>query len=323
MTTLWKKLMSRWSGTDESATVAPEPSRPEVISQTGRLHLPSAVAGDGHDPIVRYEVIASLLTDIGCRRKVNEDSGRYVYPRDERVLANKGLLAIVADGMGGHSAGDVASRIATEVINRVYYDDDAEAGEALKRAFREANRQIFEAARNDRALEGMGTTCTTLVLRQGKAICAHVGDSRLYLVRDRNIYVLTEDHSAVMEMVKRGLLTQGEARHHADKNVILRALGSHADVQVTVWNEALPIREGDRFLICSDGLYDLVEDEEIKQAVVSQSPHAACESLIELAKARGGYDNITVGVLSVTAAISSDAPTVRATREVQAVNGLE
>jgi protein phosphatase len=323
MTTLWKRLMSRWSGTEEPSAVATEPSRPEVISQTGRLSLPSAVAGDGHDLIAGYEVIASLLTDIGCRRKVNEDAGRYVYPRDERVLTDKGLLAIVADGMGGHSAGDVASRIATEVINRVYYGDDAEATEALKRAFREANRQIFEAARNDRALEGMGTTCTTLVLRQGKAICAHVGDSRLYLVRDRQIYVLTEDHSAVMEMVKRGLLTQGEARHHADKNVILRALGSHAEVQVTVWNEALPIREGDRFLLCSDGLYDLVEDEEIKQTVLTNDPHAACESLIALAKARGGYDNITVGVLAVTAASRSDAPTARATREVQAAGGLE
>src|SRR5581483_6788598 len=226
---LWKRITDRRSRPGVPASLKPETKQARAETQTGRLRRLITNAGGVPDAGLRYEVVASLLTDVGCRRAVNEDCGRYVYPRDEQVLANKGMLIIVADGMGGHSAGDVASRIATEVINRVYYEDDADAGFALRRAFDEANRQIFDAAQKDAALKGMGTTCTTLVLRQGMAICAHVGDSRLYLVRDCEIYVLTEDHSAVMEMVKRGLLTQGEARHHADKNVILRALGSRAE----------------------------------------------------------------------------------------------
>src|SRR5262249_10910821 len=180
----------------------------------------------------------------------------------------KGRLVVVADGMGGHSAGEVASRMAVDVISRVYYDWPGDPVSALKTSFIEANREIHQSSKEIQARSGMGTTCTALVLRNGSAITAHVGDSRLYLIRDGQIYLMTEDHSAVMEMVKRGLLTREEARHHPDKNVILRALGSHAEVEISIWEEPFPIREGDRFLLCSDGLYDLVEDKEIMDAVL-------------------------------------------------------
>jgi PPM family protein phosphatase len=265
----------------------------------------------------KYEVIASVLTDVGCQREVNEDCGRFTQPGDSELLARKGLLLIVADGMGGHSAGEVASNLAVDCISRIYYDDPRDPSVALIDAFHEANRQIFETAQTDEGLRGMGTTCTALVLQNGSALAAHVGDSRLYLVRDGQIYLMTEDHSAVMEMVKRGLISLEGARHHPDKNIILRALGSQPEVEVSSWEQPFPLRDGDAFLLCSDGLYDLVEDAEIKEAVLSTTPHLACENLIALAKERGGHENVTVGIVSLRPAGNAKSKELRETREVE------
>jgi len=262
----------------------------------------------------KFDIVASMLSDVGCVRELNEDSGTYVQPDDPALRASKGLLIVVADGMGGHSSGEVASRLAVEVVTRTYYEDSGDPQSALKTAFRKANHEIHEAAEKDESKNGMGTTCTALVLENGTAISAHVGDSRLYLVRDGSIYLMTEDHSAVMELVKAGLLTLEQARHHPDKNVILRAMGSHPEVEVTTWQEPFPVRTGDCFLLCSDGLYDLVEDEEIKQIVMLGDPQPACENLIALAKERGGHDNITVGIVSLKPegeAASSPVPETR------------
>ena len=266
----------------------------------------------------KLDVVAGMLSDVGCVRELNEDSATYIQPEDPEVLAAKGFLIIVADGMGGHSAGEVASRLAVEVIARAYYQDSGDPQSALKKAFREANRAIYNTAEKDESKTGMGTTCTALVLQNGTAISAHVGDSRLYLVREGGIYLMTEDHSAVMEMVKAGLITLEQARHHPDKNVILRAMGSHAEVEVTTWQEPFPVRAGDCFLLCSDGLYDLVEDEEIKSVVESAQPQSACERLIALAKERGGHDNISVGIVSLSPAGESQTTPVTKTREVEA-----
>ena len=264
-----------------------------------------------------YKVVASLRTDVGCVREINEDSGKYVQPSNPEVLASKGMLFVVADGMGGHSAGEVASSIAVETVSRVYYDDKSDPEEALKKAFRQANRDIHAVSVKSASLSGMGTTCTALVLRDGTALSAHVGDSRLYLVRDGRIYVMTEDHSAVMEMVKRGLISLEEARHHPDKNIILRAVGSQPDVEVSSWEEPFPVKASDQFILCSDGLYDLVEDEEIKEAVMGSEPHTACERLISLAKERGGHDNITVGIIRLQALGDKPSGSVKETREAE------
>jgi protein phosphatase len=244
-------------------------------------------------------IVANVFSDPGCVREINEDSGRYFQPEDPETLATKGLLFIVADGMGGHSAGEVASRMAVEFVSHFYYDDSDEPQQALESAFHGANREIHRASQKDPNLAGMGTTCTALVVRNGSAIAAHVGDSRLYLVRDNQIYLMTEDHSAVMEMVKRGWISLEEARHHPDKNVILRAMGSHPEVEVTVWDAAFPVRAGDNFLLCSDGLYDLVEDDEIRRTVISLDTSTACQHLIALARERGGHDNITVALVNL------------------------
>ena len=246
-----------------------------------------------------FDVVISMLSDVGCVRELNEDSGRYIQPVDPDVLQRKGVLIMVADGMGGHTAGEVASGLAVEVVSRVYFDDSGDPRSALEHAFHEANRAIHDEAEKDASKNGMGTTCTALVLQNGTAISAHVGDSRLYLIRDGSIYLMTEDHSAVMEMVKAGLITLEQARHHPEKNVILRAMGSHPEVEVTTWQEPFPVRAGDRFLLCSDGLYDLVQDDEIKRIVSLSVPQTACENLIGLAKERGGHDNITVGIVNL------------------------
>lgn len=262
----------------------------------------------------KFEIVAGMLSDVGCVRELNEDSGTYVQPNDPEVRANKGLLIMVADGMGGHSAGEVASRLAVEVVTREYYESSGDPQSALKAAFRKANDTIHKAAEKDESKSGMGTTCTALVLENGTAISAHVGDSRLYLVRNGAIYLMSEDHSAVMEMVKAGLITLEQARHHPDKNVILRAMGSHPEVEVTTWKEPFPVKAGDSFLLCSDGLYDLVEDEEIKQIVLLGEPQSACENLIALAKERGGHDNITVGIVNLKpegGAVSGPVPETR------------
>jgi protein phosphatase len=247
----------------------------------------------------KFDVVVGMLSDVGCVREVNEDSGTYIKPDDPALLTTKGLLIVVADGMGGHTAGEVASGLAIDVIPRAYYDDSGDPASALENAFHEANSAIYSAAEQDATMTGMGTTCTALVLQNGSAISAHVGDSRLYLVREGAIHLLTEDHSAVMEMVKAGLITHEQARHHPEKNIILRAMGSHADVEVTTWQEPFPVKAGDRFLLCTDGLYDLVDDEEIGRIVTLSEPQSACENLIALAKVRGGHDNITVGIVCV------------------------
>ena len=265
-------------------------------------------AADAEAEACPYSVTVSMLSDQGCLRAENEDQARYSYPQPPYPQAQGGLLALVADGMGGHAAGEVASKMAVRTIDHVYYRDASEPHKALQNAFSKANRQIYRTARRNSCYQGMGTTCTSLVLRGEMAYCAHVGDSRLYLVRGEAIYLMTEDHSVVMQMLRQGLITQEQARHHAEKNVLLRALGTQPRVAVSTWGQPLPIQMDDRFILCTDGLSDLVHEEEMKAVALSEEPGAACEKLIALAKAGGGYDNITVGVLHVKAAATAACP---------------
>ena len=268
-------------------------------------------------PTPPHEIVASVQTDVGCVREINEDSGRFIRPDDEARLKTRGALMIVADGMGGHSAGEVASRMAVELIPEIYYGSKGEPPRALKEAVEEANRRIHAAAAEDESKHGMGTTCTALCVLDGQAFAAHVGDSRLYMLREGKVYQLTEDHSAVMEMVKMGLITKEEARHHEDKNVILRALGTSPEVEVSAL-EPFSVRIGDKYLLCSDGLYDLVPDEEIERELSGNDIDAAGQKLIALAKERGGHDNITVGMVAVVPANGAKAGDLRATREWRA-----
>ena len=272
-------------------------------------------------PAPAFELAASVQTDVGCVREINEDSGRLVRPSDPAKLSAKGTLVVVADGMGGHSAGEVASQLAADVVTRLYYDSPSEPGAALKGAVEEANRRIHAAAAADEAKHGMGTTCTALALCGATAYAAHVGDSRLYMLRAGQLYQLSEDHSAVNEMVKLGLITKEQARTHEDKNVILRALGTTPEVEVSTV-EPFGLQVGDQYLLCSDGLYDLVPDDEITSVLTAaEDVHAAGERLIALARERGGHDNITVGIIAIMpeGTGAAEAENLRVTRELEAL----
>ncbi len=242
---------------------------------------------------------ARVITDCGCQREHNEDSAVFVQPGDERSLAAKGMLALVADGMGGHKAGEVASVMAANVIRQRYYRSPASPAVALVEAFEEANRKIFEHGEANDGLRGMGTTCTAFAMRRNLGYLAHVGDSRLYLLREGEMHQMTEDHSLVAELVRQGALTQSQADGHVDKNVITRALGTQREVTVASWPRPLPLRAGDRYLLSTDGLHDLLERSRMQDLATTRDVHTACEDLLTEAKQRGGYDNISMILLVV------------------------
>jgi protein phosphatase len=263
-------------------------------------------------------ITATVQTDPGCVREANEDSGRHVLPNDPETQFKKGILTIVADGMGGHASGEVASQMAVDLISEIYYADKAHSAPgSLRNSIELANRQIYEASLTDEKMFGMGTTVIALVLLNDRAFSAHVGDSRLYRLRGQNMEMLTLDHSQVMEMVKYGIISMEEARHHDDKNVILRAVGTQPSVEVEV-SETFALEAGDQFLLCSDGLCDMLEDEKIRQIWFSaRDVHAAGERLIDEAKKNGGHDNITVGIVRISPQGEAEASEkVRITREI-------
>lgn len=240
------------------------------------------------------------LTDIGQVRQKNEDSvGRY-QPDDEQELADKGTIFVVADGMGGHRGGEIASELAVETIVSLYYaSQGADPTAALGECFAEANRRILEKSTTDAELFGMGTTCTTMVVRNGQAFFAHVGDSRAYVLRNGDLLQLTEDHSLVGEMVRSGILSNEDAQHHPKRNVITRSLGTHEDLSPDFPSTPYTVSKGDVFLLCSDGLTSMVRDEHMKHVVGSFPPREACRELVDLANANGGKDNISVQIIKI------------------------
>ena len=260
------------------------------------------------------EPVAALRSDVGCQRELNEDSGTVVQP----ALNGRGVLLVVADGMGGHQAGEVASQAAVVTIAREFPKAKGTPGEALHSAFNKAHEQILRLSRSNPEMRGMGTTCTALAIVDSQAWAAHVGDSRLYLVRGGEIYQLSEDHTQCMELVRQGLMTLDEARHHEDRNVLVRAMGTKPQLSVMTWNEPMAVRAGDVFILCSDGLHDLVHEPELRDVVAAAAPDEACAKLIQMARDRGGYDNITVAVASIPDA-SAAAPALQPTREHEVI----
>jgi serine/threonine protein phosphatase PrpC len=253
-----------------------------------------------------------MLTDTGCVREHNEDAVAYSLPSSGR-LAERELVALVADGMGGHAAGEVASSIAADIILRLYFEREGSPTERLSACLGAANRAIYERAQSDPACAGMGTTCTVLAIQGNAAFLGHIGDSRAYLLRRDRLQQISEDHSLVAQLVRDGVLTEEQAAQSPDRNVILRALGNEARAKPTVWREGLPLISGDAVVLCSDGLSDVVEQGRIEEIVRELPPFEACRTLIDAASAAGGPDNISVGVFSVTActAQGSEARTTR------------
>ncbi|WP_018406507.1 PP2C family protein-serine/threonine phosphatase [Methylocystis rosea] len=245
------------------------------------------------DPL---RIAGAIRTDVGCVRQLNEDSVAFIAGAGPSQARDHGALALVADGMGGHAAGEVASALALEVVRRVYYSLDKIASEALRAAFDAANRAIFDYAAKHPDCAGMGTTCTALGVRDGLLWLAHVGDSRAYLMRDGRLVQLSDDQTLHAQLVRDGVMSPEDAGKGAGSNVILQALGTRLDVEPTIWTEGLPLRQGDIVILCSDGLTNLVSDARIAEVVSKNPPPEACRLLIDAARRGGGHDNISVGV---------------------------
>ncbi len=237
-------------------------------------------------------------TDLGRVRENNEDKFEFFEPEDPDVLALKGSFYAVADGMGGHAAGQIASELALKTAIGSYYADRSPIiEESLRQAIQQGNALIYDAARAIAERSGMGTTITALVIRGEEAFIAQVGDSRCYRVRNGGIMQLTEDHSWVSEQVRRGGMSPEEAAYSPFRNVITRSLGNAPNVDVDVFTEE--IEEDDVFVLCSDGLTGEVSDEEILEAVDNASVSQAAWDLVNRAIEHGGRDNVTVLVVAI------------------------
>jgi protein phosphatase len=223
-------------------------------------------------------------TDKGLVRKENEDA--FCIEKD------LGLLA-VADGMGGHASGEVASKMAIEILRDSLKKEGEPLPDRLDSGVKLANKMIYEASRSQSQLNGMGTTLTAVQLDGKRLSIAHVGDSRAYLIRGGVIEQLTDDHTIVFEQVARGMITREEAARSDMRNILSKALGIAPEVDVDI--EELIVSESDQLVLCSDGLSELISDDEILSEVQSSNrPDLACNELVDLANQRGGEDNITV-----------------------------
>lgn len=246
-------------------------------------------------------VVSAGLTDVGRKRNHNEDS----YLIDDELQ-----LYVVADGMGGHAGGGTASRIAVETIDTELRKvragrenpftvsaplQDSPLPEVVRSAVERACLSIFTAAQADPRLAGMGTTVIALLVKDEQAFFAHVGDSRAYLIRGDLIQQISEDHSLVNEQIRAGMITPEEAKHSRYKNIITRSVGFEEEVQVDVMG--LVTEPGDTFVLCSDGLANMLEDRELLEVIRTYKLEELPQKLVEMANERGGDDNITVIVV--------------------------
>ena len=249
---------------------------------------------------IRPGIEMASLSDVGCQRANNEDATSYWEPKTDEEFQRKGRLALVADGMGGYEGGQEASRLAVETIEDIYDQESAnDPRDALLKGFRAAHERIREYAEAHPEFQGMGTTCTALALNDLHLYFAHVGDSRLYLVRGDTILRLTRDHSYVGRLVESGVLRSEEAERHPQRHILTAALGAGADVAADSPTSPLALENGDVLILCTDGLWSLVQEPEILSVVSSRDASSACAELVKLARQRSGPDNITVQILRV------------------------
>lgn len=245
-------------------------------------------------------LLIASATDVGRKRTGNEDSHALWVSDDGAVRAKHGMLLVVCDGMGGASAGEVASQLAVEtVLAGVRSADPNDPAGALRGAIEAANDKVHTQAAANADQRGMGTTCTAVLLRGREVWVGHVGDSRAYLVRGGKVQKLTRDHSLVAELIEKGHLTEAEAKHDHRRNVVTRSVGALESVQVDAERVVDKLKPGDALVVCSDGLHGQVTDYEIGAIATEYPPAEACEGLIDLANERGGPDNITAIVVRV------------------------
>jgi protein phosphatase len=242
------------------------------------------------------KVVGAMLTDIGRVRSTNEDTVAFVAPAGGTPEEKVGFLALVADGMGGHAAGEVASALAADVVRREVYSSGESPPRALLAAFESANRAILDYSAANPETRGMGTTCTAILIRGDLLWLAHVGDSRAYLLRESALLQLSDDQTLHARLIRDGVMTPDQAQKSPGGNFILQALGARDKFEPTIFETGLELRLGDAVLLCSDGLHNLVTDKDILEIIRANNPQEACRELIEKALAAGGVDNVSVGV---------------------------
>ena len=230
--------------------------------------------------------MVGIKSDAGNVRELNEDYASFI--EDERFK-----IYLVADGMGGHNAGEIASKLAVKSIIRYLLEHSEEDENILLNAVKYANNEIYEISQKNDKCKGMGTTITGCFIKGDMIQVVNVGDSCCFSIKDNEIKKVTKDHSWVQELIDAGAITEEEGRVHPKKNIITRALGTNSSVKIDIFN--IDKNESSMFLLCSDGLSNEVQKEEMVEIVNRyKNVNEACEKLVDLAKARGGKDNITV-----------------------------
>ena len=280
---------SRCRGSNAAFPLTQEGTQARRDLMTGQSRPPSTGTAEASGSQA-HSLEVGLKSDTGPSRDLNEDYIGYTVPSDEEQRRLKGSLFVVADGMGGYLAGEVASREAVTRVMEAYYADPApDPGESLGRAVRSANRLLHEHASSDSTKGGMGTTLVAAAIIGSDVYIANVGDSRAYGINRDTITQITRDHSWVEEQIQAGILTRDKAREHPQRNLITRALGRRENVEVDLFEgKLLP---GDALLLCTDGVCGPLTDPQMAQAVRSLPPSPAAAQLVGLAEAQGGTDN--------------------------------
>ena len=240
------------------------------------------------------ELHAVAVTDTGCARAHNEDSIRFVQPSASVLRKRMGCLAIVADGMGGHASGEVASSIAVETIVSEYYRLKRKPVKALEAAARLANEKIWSRAVQNKALKGMGTTCTAVAIRGRSLSVLHIGDSRVYLLKKERLIQLSEDHTYVQDLVRLGKITPEQANDHPDGNILTKSLGTAPIRECDIFQATQQFEPGDKLMLCSDGLYEYFSTDELFALLQEKKLADISEQLSSIVLEFGARDNFSL-----------------------------
>jgi serine/threonine protein phosphatase PrpC len=272
----------------------------EITAEFSAEELGGAIPNEPLRTLPRVKFVAR--SEIGHARENNEDKFDFYEPDEEPLLAARGSVYLVCDGMGGHNAGQIASELAAKQFLHAYYHLGGTAQEAARHAILQAHHYIAEMASKVPSRYGMGTTLTALILKQDEGILAHVGDSRCYRLREGAFEQLSRDHTLVAHLAAQGILTPEQAKYHPQRNVIRQAVGvADPSEPLEPDIETFALQAGDLYLLCSDGLTDMVDDAEIEAILRDEPPTRAAWRLVDRALANGGRDNITVVLVRVLA----------------------
>jgi serine/threonine protein phosphatase PrpC len=293
---LFKRFWARRQESD--ADPRTETPMQEITAEFSAEELGGAIPNEPLRVVPRVKFVAR--SEIGHARENNEDKFDFYEPDEEPLLAARGSVYLVCDGMGGHNAGQIASELAAKQFLHAYYHLGGTAQEAARHAILQAHHYIAEMASKIPSRYGMGTTLTALILKQDEGILAHVGDSRCYRLREGVFEQLSRDHTLVARLVEQGIITPEQAKYHPQRNVIRQAVGvADPSEPLEPDIETFALQAGDLYLLCSDGLTDMVDDAEIEAILRDEPPTRAAWRLVDRALANGGRDNITVVLVQI------------------------